>query len=146
MDAQDPTLYYYPVCMADTDANGVVYHARYVEMVERARSRLMNLAGFTFARLAHEYQVMLIVHRIEAAYYAPALLDDQLVLKTRLTKCLSSRTVWTTDVRRDRQAIAAVTTEIVTLHTVTRELMRHPPDFLAGLTSFLEPVAAAGVR
>lgn len=138
MGTEDPTLHY-TICYADTDAGGVVYHARYIEMVERARNKLMNIAGFTFSMLAQEYQVMLIVHRVEAVYHAPALLEDRLQLKSRLTDCRPSRSVWVTDVRRDDVPIATVTIEMVALHTATRRLTRHPDAFLERLAPYLVP-------
>lgn len=145
MEAEDPTLDYI-VRIADTDANGVVYHGRYIEMVERARDKLMNIAGFTFKSLSQEHQVMLLVRRVEALYYAPAVLDDRLKLKTRLTKCQPSRSVWVTDVMRDEELLASVTIEIVTLHTATRQLTPHPPALLERLRPYLEAAPAAAAR
>jgi acyl-CoA thioester hydrolase len=138
MGSEDPTLHY-TVCYADTDAGGVVYHARYIDMVERARNKLMYAAGFTFAMLAEQYQVMLIVHRVEAVYHAPAVLEDRLQLRSRLTDCRAARSVWVTDVTRDDVLIASITIEIVALHTVTRRLARHPEAFLERLSPYLVP-------
>ncbi|HSK41895.1 MAG TPA: thioesterase family protein [Arenibaculum sp.] len=138
MTTEDPTLHY-TVCYADTDAGGVVYHGRYIEMVERARNKLMNVAGFTFSMLEQQYQVMLIVHKTQAVYHAPAVLEDQLQLKSRLTKCRASRSVWVTDVTRDGTLIASVTIEIVALHTATRQLALHPNAFLERLAPYVVP-------
>jgi acyl-CoA thioester hydrolase len=142
---EDPTLHY-TVCYADTDAGGVVYHARYIEMVERARNKLMNSAGFTFAMLAEQYQILLIVHRVEAVYHAPALLEDRLTLKTRLSLCEPSRSVWITDVMRKSALLASVSIEIVAMHMSTRQLVKHPDAFLEGLLPYLDSTPAAGPR
>jgi acyl-CoA thioester hydrolase len=133
---EDLTLDYI-VCYADTDAGGVVYHARYIEMVERARNKLMYLAGFSFATLGRQYQVMLIVHKVEAVYHAPAFLEDKLQLTSRITRCRPSRTVWVTDVTKDGVLIASITIEMVALHTVTRRLAKHPDAFLEALAPFV---------
>lgn len=138
METEDPTLHY-TVCYADTDAGGIVYHGRYIEMVERARNKLMNAAGFTFSSLAQQHQVMLIVHKVEAVYHAPALLEDRLLLKARVTKCRASRSEWVTDVSRDGVPIASVTIEMVALHTLTRQLTRHPDAFLERLSALVVP-------
>src|SRR4051812_29724269 len=103
-------------------------------MVERARNKLMNLAGFTFAMLSQQYQVMLIVHKVEAVYHAPAFLEDKLQLTSRITRCRTSRTVWVTDVTRDGLLIASITIEMVALDIVTRRLAKHPDSFLEGLS------------
>ncbi len=137
MNVEDQTLHY-PVCMADTDANGVVYHARFIEMAERARNKLLNHLGFTFASLAQRYEALLVIRRVEGVYHAPALLDDLLALRTRLKKCVSSRSEWITDVWRGDMLLASVTIEIVTLHRVTRQLIPHPPELLEKLALCLE--------
>jgi acyl-CoA thioester hydrolase len=140
MKVEAQTLHY-PVCMADTDANGVVYHARFIEMAERARNKLMNHLGFTFATLAQRYEALLVIRRVEGVYHAPALLDDELVLRTRLKKCLPSRSEWITDIWRAEMLLASVTIEIVTLHKQTRQLMPHPPELLQKLALCLEAAA-----
>lgn len=142
MEQKDPILHY-TVCVADTDANGVVYHGRYVEMVERSRNRLLNLAGFTFRTLAQEFGVMLLIHRMEAVYHAPALLDDELQLESRLKRCQPSRSVWVTDVRRGNELLASVTIEIVMIHVSTRQLVPHPPAFLEAVARYLETAPAS---
>ena len=35
----------YRVCFGDTDAGGIVYHARYFEMAERSRNETLRDAG-----------------------------------------------------------------------------------------------------
>lgn len=142
---QDPTLRH-AVSYADTDAGGVVYHARYLEMAERARNKLMKLAGFTFSMLAEQYQVMLIMHKVGAIYHAPAMLDDELTLKTRLTTCQPSRTVWVTDIARDEALLASVTIQIVAMHISTRKLTRHPDAFLERLMPYLGAAPVPGHR
>lgn len=143
MEQRDPVLHY-TVCVADTDANGVVYHGRYVEMVERARNRVMNLAGFTFRTLAQRFGIMLVVHRMEAVYHAPALLDDELQLTTRLKRCQPSRSVWVTDVAREGELLATVTIEIVAVHVSTRQIVPHPSAFIDAIARYIEGAPATG--
>src|SRR5262249_39725964 len=134
---EDATLKYL-VCYADTDAGGIVYHGRFLEMVERARNRVMYGAGLSFGQLADEYGIMLIVHRAEAVYYAPAGLEDHLELKSRLTACQASRSIWVTDVRRDNMLLARVTIEMVALDIKSRQLARHPDAVIQKLTPYVE--------
>lgn len=62
----------------DTDAGGVVYHARYLHFLERARSEWLRAAGFGQQRLREEVGIVFVVHRMELAFNAPARLDDLL--------------------------------------------------------------------
>ena len=136
--AVEPQFYGYRVCYADTDAGGIVYHGRYIEMSERSRNSLMNRVGFNFVRLADEHQIMMVIQRVECVYFAPALLDDFLTLRSRLTKCRSAYSVWVTDVMRGEDRIAAVTAKIVFLDTESRKVARHPQALVDGLSHFLE--------
>lgn len=62
----------------DTDAGGVVYHARYLHFLERARSEWLRAAGFGQQRLREELGIVFVVHRMELDFNAPARLDDWL--------------------------------------------------------------------
>lgn len=126
----------YKVCYADTDAGGVVYHARYIEMVERARNRLMNVAGFSFAELKDRHDTLLVVHQVNGIYHAPAFLEDCLTLRTSVAVCKPSRTVWLTQVMRDDLLLATVSIDIVALYASTRQLRAHPELLLEKLALF----------
>ncbi len=63
----------------DTDAGGVVYHARYLHFLERARTEWLRAAGVSQQRLREELGVVFVVHRMELDFLAPARLDDLLV-------------------------------------------------------------------
>lgn len=128
--------YVHVVSYADTDAGGVVYHGRYIEMAERARNRLMRMAGFSFGSLGAQYDVMLVMHKVAATYHAPALLEDTLRLLTRIPVCKASRSVWVTEVWRDEQVLATIELQIVCLGVSTRQIAAHPPSFIEALSAY----------
>ncbi len=66
----------------DTDAGGIVYHARYLAFAERARTEALRQAGVPHAELADGYGLIFVVHRVEMDYLRPARLDDELVVTT----------------------------------------------------------------
>lgn len=63
----------------DTDAGGVVYHARYLHFLERARTEWLRAGGFGQQQLHEEFGVVFVVHRMELDFNAPARLDDLLI-------------------------------------------------------------------
>ena len=63
----------------DTDAGGVVYHARYLHFFERARSEWLRADGVGQQGLRGELGVVFVVHRMELDFNAPARLDDLLL-------------------------------------------------------------------
>jgi acyl-CoA thioester hydrolase len=68
----------------DTDAGGVVYHANYLRYAERARTEALREAGIPHAEMVAEHGAMFMVHRAEIDYVRPAMLDDELVVETRI--------------------------------------------------------------
>lgn len=62
----------------DTDAGGVVYHARYLHFLERARSEWLRAGGHGQHELREQAGIVFVVHRMELAFNAPARLDDLL--------------------------------------------------------------------
>ena len=74
------------VYYADTDFSGVVYHARYLEFLERGRSDFLRLAGVHHTELAdgkHGEKIVWVVRRMEIDFRAPARIDDILTIDTR---------------------------------------------------------------
>lgn len=68
----------------DTDAAGVVYHARYLAFYERARAEMLRECGFSQGEILREQQVAFAVRRATIDYLAPARLDDLLEVTTKL--------------------------------------------------------------
>ncbi|MBD2784672.1 tol-pal system-associated acyl-CoA thioesterase [Xenorhabdus sp. DI] len=68
----------------DTDASGVVYHARYLVFYERARTEMLREKGFHQQPMLDE-QVGFVVSRMTIDYRKPAKLDDELVVESEVT-------------------------------------------------------------
>ena len=62
----------------DTDASGVVYHARYLHWFERARSEWLRARGVSHQHLAADFGAAFTVASVEIRYRQPARLDDLL--------------------------------------------------------------------
>lgn len=74
------------VYYADTDFSGVVYHARYLEFLERGRSDYLRLAGVHHTELAEGSlgeKIVWVVRRMEIDFRQPARIDDVLEVETR---------------------------------------------------------------
>ncbi|WP_093317848.1 tol-pal system-associated acyl-CoA thioesterase [Thorsellia anophelis] len=69
----------------DTDAGGVVYHARYVAFFERARTELLREKGFSQIALL-EQDVAFAVRKMNLEFHRPAVLDDSLIVETVINK------------------------------------------------------------
>lgn len=80
------SLFRWPVRVyfEDTDAGGVVYHARYVAFYERARTEMLRQRNFHQQQLLNE-RVAFAVRRMTVEYLAPARLDDMLEVQSKIT-------------------------------------------------------------
>ena len=72
----------------DTDAGGVVYHARYVAFCERARSDCLRLLGIHQSRFQ---DLNFVVRRMMCEFLRPARLDDLLEIETRFGEMAGAR-------------------------------------------------------
>ena len=84
------------VYFADTDFSGVVYHARYLEFLERGRSDYLRLTGIHHTELAdgkHGEKIVWVVRRMEIDFRAPARIDDILTIDTR-TRAISGARIF----------------------------------------------------
>ncbi len=70
----------------DTDASGIVYYANYLKFIERARTDLLRMVGITHSGTQASDGVAFTVRRCEIDYRAPARLDDEIEVQTRLLK------------------------------------------------------------
>ncbi|MDO5505399.1 MAG: tol-pal system-associated acyl-CoA thioesterase [Pseudoxanthomonas suwonensis] len=68
----------------DTDAGGVVYHARYVGFLERARSEWMRSLGHGQRAMGREQGVVFAVRAMALDFRKPARLDDALQVSVEL--------------------------------------------------------------
>jgi acyl-CoA thioester hydrolase len=82
------------VYYADTDFSGVVYHARYLEFLERGRSDFLRLAGVHHTELLagkHGESIAWVVRRMEIDFVQPARIDDIVTVDTRTEKISGAR-------------------------------------------------------
>jgi len=82
------------VYYADTDFSGVVYHARYLEFLERGRTDFLRLKGVHHAALEEGQlgePIVWIVRRMEIDFRLPARIDDMLVIETSVTEASGAR-------------------------------------------------------
>jgi acyl-CoA thioester hydrolase len=79
------------VYFQDTDAGGVVYHASYVNFMERSRTEWLRTFGYSNAGLMKELGVVFVVRSLTLEYLKPALLDDLLTVTSRIKEIGRSR-------------------------------------------------------
>jgi len=92
----------------DTDAGGVVYHARYLHFFERARTEWLRASGIGQQHLKANENVVFVVHAMEIRFNAPARLDDLLTATVQPVERRSASFVVAQALRREPEARALV--------------------------------------
>lgn len=72
------------VYIEDTDAGGIVFHAKYLHYMERARTEWVRSQGVGL-RAGLEDNISYVVQKLNLNFRMPAKLDDQLLVTAELT-------------------------------------------------------------
>jgi acyl-CoA thioester hydrolase len=103
---QWPVRVYYE----DTDAGGVVYHARYLHFFERGRSEWLRALGFEQDEMVERDGVIFAVRRAEVDFIAPARFNDALRVVSEVQERRRASLTFRQEIRRggdDRLLCAA---------------------------------------
>ena len=84
----------------DTDAGGVVYHARYLHFLERARSEWLRSIGIDQTRLKRERGLVFVVGKLSLSFRRPAKLDDELLASCVLAERRGASLRFTQELRK----------------------------------------------
>jgi acyl-CoA thioester hydrolase len=121
------------VYYADTDFSGVVYHARYLEFLERGRSDFLRLAGVHHTEMAagrHGEALAWVVRRMEIDFRAPARIDDVLTIDTRTEKVSGARIFMAQSIRRSDEMLIEAKVEAAIMSQAGRP-RRFPKEWIA---------------
>jgi acyl-CoA thioester hydrolase len=73
------------VYFEDTDAGGVVYHSRYLNFFERARTELLRTSSVSMTELKNDHNLIWVVLEANVKFRKAARLDDELLVSAQLT-------------------------------------------------------------
>jgi acyl-CoA thioester hydrolase len=87
--ASPPVDFLWPVRVyyEDTDAGGVVYHSRYLQFMERARTEWLRAAGFEQDQLRVQWGLLFVVHSMQIQWLRPARFNECLEVSCRDVRC-----------------------------------------------------------
>ena len=117
----------------DTDFSGVVYHARYLQFLERGRTDYLRLLGVEQGSLVVEGDregLVFVVHRMEIDFKAPARMDDILTVLTSTQKAGGAKMILNQDIRRGEQLLISARVIIAVINSAGRP-RRLPEDLAA---------------
>lgn len=114
----------------DTDAGGVVYHANYINYMERARTEYLRKLGVEQDTLSREHGIIFAVRSLEAEYLAPARFNDLLRIGVSRPIGRGASVVFLQGVYRGDDTLTTARVRIVSLDPVTLRPRRLPAFLL----------------
>ncbi len=119
----------------DTDLAGVVYYANYLRFIERGRTEALRDLGVDQAALKRDRGLVFVVRRLTVDYLAPAVFDDVLEVRTRVTRLRGASLEMAQEVWRGTDCLsrAAVTVACIDSAGRPQRLPGDVRDRLGGL-------------
>ncbi|MUG79029.1 YbgC/FadM family acyl-CoA thioesterase [Bombella sp. ESL0380] len=124
----------------DTDAGGIVYHARYLGFAERARAEALRSLGLGVGEMAEQDGIGFVVRQLGIRYHAPLRLDELMDVETVLLQMSGARLNLRqviTNLSREGQKSVVIEVELACLKLAGMSPLRLPASYrgkLSGLT------------
>lgn len=97
----------------DTDTGGVVYHASYLNFMERARYEWLRELGFTVDTMIRSHKMIFLIRSLSIEYFRPAVLDDLLDITVKVVEIGRSRITLQQQILREQGTLASATVHAV---------------------------------
>ena len=114
---------------ADTDAAGVLHHARYIELAERGYFHWMKRRNMSFRKLGRDHHLTLVVYDITARYRAAVQLEEEIQIVTRLQAIDRRGLEWKTLIMKGAQVSFSMLTKMACVDNTNKRIIS-VPDFL----------------
>lgn len=126
----------------DTDAGGVVFHATYLDFLERARMEWMRARGFDARELAGRFRLVFIVRQLQVAYIKPAVLDDLLTVSAAVEKMGRAQVTFVQEVRRGGETLIRAAVNVACVAADNLKPMAFPEEIRVSLAQGTQPKIA----
>ena len=107
----------------DVDIGGVVYHSKYLNFCERARSDLFFTQGKTPVWNGYHF----VVRKLQANFIKPAFFGDELEVVTMLKELARARVLLEQSIYRSEEKLFDMEIELVCMHG--KKIAKIPPYF-----------------
>jgi acyl-CoA thioester hydrolase len=114
------------VYFEDTDFSGRVYHARYLQFMERGRSDYLRLLGIHHRELAADGLAFAVRH-MEIDFLQAATIDDILAIRTAQSLVSGARIVLDQEILRGKVRLAAAKVTVALIGRSGRAVRLPPP-------------------
>lgn len=120
------------VYFEDTDAGGIVYHARYLHFLERARTEWLRKLGFNQSELKQQ-GVVFVMRDMQIKWLLPALLDEALQVDVKIQKVKKASFLMVQNIQMDGQQKLKASVTIACLNSHTLKPLAIPKNIIAAI-------------
>lgn len=117
----------------DTDAGGVVYHANYLSIAERARTEALREMGAPHAEMVVRFGVLFVVHRVSLLYQRPARIDELITIETEFSELRGASVTLRQEFLRDSDSLAVLEVGLGCARVSDGRAARIPREWVARL-------------
>ena len=97
----------------DTDAGGVIYHSRYLNFFERARTEWLRSLGIHQSELSDELNLVFGIRRMEIDFLMAGKLDDELEVKVHSVRTGGASMSFSQEMSRTSDSVKLAKAEVV---------------------------------
>ena len=128
-------IYRTRVYYSDTDCGGIVYHAKYLDFAEHARTEMLRQAlPDKCQREMRDGGLIFVVKSISIDYKKPGILDDEIVVYTKLEKAERFSAVFSQSIRRGDEDLAVLSVKVASVSFDGKKLTLLPKEVVEALS------------
>jgi acyl-CoA thioester hydrolase len=113
---------------AETDKMGIVHHSNYLIWFELGRSEFCRSRGFSYREMEEKDEALMVVAEAYCRYKAPALYEDELIIRTRVEELRSRSMRFVYEIFRPSDETLLAEGETLHVVTDTRKKVRSLPQ------------------
>ncbi len=129
------------VYYSDTDAGGIVYHSRYLDIAEHARTEFVRETSSRREagdELLRARKIGFVVKKVEIVYHSPAFLDDLLTVHSTIVSAKRFSITIRQRVMRGESELATLTVRAASIDLETYSIVPLEPWFVEEMNEYLE--------
>jgi acyl-CoA thioester hydrolase len=133
-------IYNQRVYYSDTDAGGIMYHSRYLDFAEHARTEFVRDVATKYDQqtaLLKASEVGFVVKTIHIDYHTPSFLDDMLIVKSSVTQLKRFSITLKQSIFRGEEEVATLSVRAAAIHLKTYKVTPLESWFSSSLSEYM---------
>ena len=116
MNVSKKYIYKTKVYYEDTDAGGIVYYAKYLHFIERARTEMIyQQLLLSHRQLKNDHDAIFVARSCNVKYLKPANFEDELEINTNIISKTAVRLNLVQEVKRDTELLVVAEVELAVI-------------------------------